>query len=91
MKSSVEKLLKKHPELTHSDNLKVSSHVQRQSGDWIINTLMIENYDVPFKYRRQKIYKNLSGQRVNISYYRSTESVAGIDMEVMKIVRIRIT
>ena len=90
MKSSVDKLLEKHPELTHSENVKVSSHVQRPAGDWIINTLMIEGYDVPFKYRRQKIYKDLGGRRVNISYYRATECVAGMEMEIMKIVRIRI-
>ena len=91
MKSPVDKLLNKHQKLTHTDNLKVSSHVQRQAGDWIINTLMIEGYAVPFKYKRQKLYKDLKGQRVNLTYYASTESVAGIDMEVMNVVRIKIS
>lgn len=47
-------LLKRHPLLTQSDALKVSSHVQRQSAEWVINTLMIEGYSVPFKYKRKK-------------------------------------
>ncbi|WP_455200513.1 hypothetical protein [Kaarinaea lacus] len=48
MKTDPDKLLKKHKKLVHSEMLKVTSHVQRQEGDWIINTLMIEGYDVPF-------------------------------------------
>jgi hypothetical protein len=51
---------------------------------------MIEGYDVPFKYKRKKMYKNIKGQRVNLTYYPATESVAGIDMEIMKVVRIKI-
>ena len=90
MRSPVEKLLKKHQQLTHTNNMKIISHVQRESGDWIINTLMIENCDVAFKYKRKKLYKNLKGQRVNLTYYPATESVAGIDMEVMNVVRIKI-
>ena len=91
MHSSINKLLKKHPQLTHTENLKVRSHVQRPGGEWIINTLMIEGYEVAFKYKRQKLYKSLQGQRVNLSYYPATESVAGIDMEVMNVVRIKIS
>ena len=91
MNSSLDKLLKQHPELTQSDNLKVSSHVQRQSGEWIINTLMIDGYEVPFKYKRQKLYRDLQGQRVNLTYYPTTESVAGMDIEVMNVVRIKVS
>ena len=91
MKSDVNKLLKKHPRLTQSDMMKVTSHVQREQGEWIINTLMLEGCAIPFKYKRKKLYKNLTGQRVNLSYYPSTESVAGIEMEVMNIVRIKIS
>lgn len=91
MKSDVNKLLKKHPRLTQSDMMKVTSHVQREQGEWIINTLMLEGCTTPFKYKRKKLYKNLTGQRVNLSYYPSTESVAGIEMEVMNIVRIKIS
>ncbi|MCG7990138.1 MAG: hypothetical protein JAY99_06865 [Candidatus Thiodiazotropha lotti] len=91
MKSPVDDLLKTHRDLTHSDMKKVTSHVQRESGDWIVNTLLIEGTDVPFKYKRKKRYKSLAGQRVNLSYYSDTESVAGIDMDVMRVVRIKVS
>ncbi|MEN8170776.1 MAG: hypothetical protein ABFS08_11195 [Pseudomonadota bacterium] len=90
MKSSPEKLLKSHHELVHSDMQKVLSHVQREQGEWFINTLMIEGCDAPFRYRRKERYKSLQGQRVNLTYYRSVESVAGMEMEIMKVVRIKI-
>ena len=63
MKNPADKLLKKNPQLTHSEMMKVTSHVQREDGEWIINTLMIENVDVPFKYKRKKPYKSLVGAR----------------------------
>ena len=91
MKSSPEKLLKKHEALTHSDAMKVTSHVQRTKGDWIINTLMIEDCDVPFKYKRTKRYKDLKGQRVNLTYYPDIEIVAGLEFDVMHVVRIKIS
>ena len=87
---AVTKLIKTHEKLVHSEQLKVVSHVQRDTKDWILNTVMIEGYDVPFKYKRKKMYKNIKGQRVNLTYYPATESVAGIDMEIMKVVRIKI-
>ena len=86
----VSRLIKTHEKLVHSEQLKVVSHVQRDTKDWILNTVMIEGYDVPFKYKRKKMYKNIKGQRVNLTYYPATESVAGIDMEIMKVVRIKI-
>jgi hypothetical protein len=89
-KTAVNKLLGKHRQLTHTDNMKVTSHVQREQGGWIVNTLMIEGYEVPFKYKRKKQYKSVQGQRVNLTYYHTAESVAGIEMEVMKVVRIKI-
>jgi len=91
MKSPVDKLLKNHHELIHSDMMKVESHVQRESGEWVINTLMLENCSVAFKYKRKKLYKNLKGQRVNLTYYRAIENVAGIEMEVMNVVRIKVS
>ncbi|MEW8438751.1 MAG: hypothetical protein AB2689_11420 [Candidatus Thiodiazotropha taylori] len=91
MKSPVDDLLKTHRELTYSEMKKVTSHVQRESGDWILNTLLIEDTDVPFKYKRKKRYKSLAGQRVNLTYYSDTESVAGIDMDVMRVVRIKLS
>ena len=92
MQSEPKKLIKKHDKLIHSENMKVASHVQRQEKDseWITNTLMIEGYDVPFKYKRNKQYKNIKGARVNLTYYPETENVAGFEMEIMNVVRIKI-
>jgi hypothetical protein len=69
--------------------LKVTSHVQRESGEWFLNTLMVEGHEVPFKYKRKKRYKSLEGQRVNMTYYPVTEQVAGLEFEVMKVVRVK--
>jgi hypothetical protein len=91
MKSLPEQLTIKHPALTHSDGVRVMSHVQREAGEWFVNTLMIENCEVPFKYRRKKRYKNLEGQQVNLTYYPGVESVAGLEIEIMTIVRIKRT
>jgi hypothetical protein len=87
--SDVKKLLKKHEQLNQLDMAKVVSHVQRETDDWVLNTIMLEGYDVPFKYRRKKIYKSLRGAQVNLTYYPETESVAGLDFEVMHVVRVR--
>ncbi|HEC28697.1 MAG TPA: hypothetical protein ENI65_03805 [Gammaproteobacteria bacterium] len=91
MNKVTSKLLKKHAELVHSEMMKVTSHVQREIDDWNINTIMIEGCDVPFKYKRKKKYKNLKGARVNLTYYPACETVAGIEIEVMNIVRIKIS
>jgi hypothetical protein len=90
MKSEPTKLLKKHEKLVHSEMLKVTSHVQRNTDDWIVNTVMVEGCDVPFKFKRQRKYKNLVGARVNLTYYPDVEIVAGIEFEVMNVVRIKI-
>ena len=89
MKSDSDKLVNKHPELTHSENMKVVSHVQRNDDDWVRNTVMLEGIDVPFVFRRKKQYQSLKGARVNVTYYRQVEDVAGIEFEVMKVVRIK--
>jgi hypothetical protein len=89
MKSDVKKLLKKNEQLNQLDSVKVVSHVQRESGDWIKNTLMLEGYDVPFKYSRKEKYRSLEGGSVNLTYYPQTENVAGMEFESMKVVRIR--
>lgn len=91
MKSDPDKLIKKHGELIHSEMCKVSSHVQREAGEWFLNTVMIEGYDVAFKYKRKKQYRNLTGQRVNLTYYPATEKVAGMDFEIMNVVRIKVS
>ena len=88
--SDPQKLIRRHDKLTHSQMRKVVSHVQRDEGEWSLNTLMIEGCDIPFQYRRKEKYKSLEGQRVNLTYYPSTRSVAGMDMEFMKVVRIRV-
>ena len=90
MQSDPEKLIKRHKQLVHSDMVKVASHVQRSAGDWIVNTIMIDGCDVPFKYKRKKEYKDLKGQRVNLTYYPAVETVAGMEFEVMNVVRIKI-
>ena len=87
--SDVKKLLKKHGQLNQLDNVKVENHVQRDKDDWVINTIMLEGYDVPFKYKRKTVYKSLKGSRVNLTFYPETESIAGIVFEVMSVVRIR--
>jgi len=89
-KSDASSLLKKHQKLTHSDDRKVMSHVQREQDDWHINTLMIEGCDTPFQFKRKKAYKNLKSARVNLTYYPEIQKVAGMDFEMMKVVRIRI-
>ena len=91
MKSTVDKLLDKHKDLVQSDFRKVVSHVQRNEGEWLVNTLMIDGCDTPFKYKRKKTYKNLSGQRVNLTYYADWEKVAGIEMEIMTVIRLKVS
>ncbi|MEI6894749.1 MAG: hypothetical protein V5789_08980 [Colwellia sp.] len=90
-KNTAKNLIKKHDTLVHSENMKVTSHVQRESEDWIVNTLILESFDVPFKYKRKLQYKNLQGQRVNLTYYPDMETIAGFDIEVMSVVRIKIS
>ena len=90
MKSQTEKLLQQHRKLIHTEMVKVTSHVQRSQDDWILNTIMIEDCDVAFKYKRKKQYRNLKGQRVNLTYYPDKVSVAGMELEIMKVVRIKI-
>ena len=92
MRSEPEKLLKKHHELIHSDMVKVTSHVQRKEkdSDWIINTIMIEGWDVPFRFKRKKQFKNVKGARVNLTYYRGIENIGGMEMEVMTVVRVKL-
>ena len=89
MKSEVDELLEKNQQLNHLEMAKVHSHVQRESHEWALNTLMLAGYDVAFKYRRKRNYRSLQGAHVNLTYYATTETIAGIDIEVMKVVRIK--
>lgn len=88
-KNSAKNLLNKHPGLVHSEERKVTSHTQRQDNEWILNTLMIEGFDTPFRFKRKKAYQNLKGALVNLTYYPSIENLAGIEFEIMNVVRIR--
>ncbi len=85
------KLVNKHDKLIHSENMKVTSHIQRECDEWIINTLMLDNIEVAFKYKRKKHYQSLQGQRVNLTYYPNTELIAGFSIEVMSVVRIKVS
>lgn len=84
------KLLEKHQNLIHSTEQKVISHVQREQDEWFINTVMIENIDTPFKYKRKQPYKSLTGQLVNLTYYASQEEVAGFSMDIFSVVRVKV-
>ncbi|WP_299973735.1 hypothetical protein [uncultured Pseudoteredinibacter sp.] len=89
MQSDPKKLVAKNKNLIHSEMMKVVSHVQREQGDWILHTVMVEGQDVPFKFKRKDNYQNLKGARVNMTYYPDQESVAGMAFEIMKVVRIK--
>ena len=90
MQTNPEKLLKKHRQLVHSDGLKVTSHVQRTEGNWIVNTLMVEGCAAPFRFKRKQPYRDIKGQCINLTYYPCSESVGGVEFEVMNVVRIRV-
>lgn len=92
MQSDPLKLINKHKKLTHSEMKKVISHTQREKDGWFINSIMIEGCDIPFKYSRKTQYKQLNkGQRINLTYYPQTETVAGLNFETMKVVRIKVS
>jgi hypothetical protein len=89
VKSEVDKLLERNQQLNQLNMARVVSHVQRESGGWVLNTIMLDGYDVPFKYSRKKRYRNLKGARINLTYYPKTQQVAGMTIEVMKVVRLK--
>ena len=89
MKSEADKLQKKHAGLNQLDSVKVISHVQRERGDWFLNTLMLDGYTVAFKYSRKKRYRSLEGGSVNVTYYPDIDVVAGLEFDCTKVVRIR--
>jgi hypothetical protein len=89
MNSDPKKLVKHNDKLIHSELMKVVSHIQRDQGEWVLHSVMVEGCDTPFKYKRKNKYQSLKGARVNITYYPSSEVVAGINFEIMKVVRIK--
>ena len=91
MKTDVDKLLAKRRQLNHLESIKVVSHKQRNDDGWFLNSIMLDGYEVPFKYRRKQKYRDLKNAYVNVTYYPIIEVVAGMEFETMKVVRIRIT
>lgn len=89
--TSIKQFLAENEQLIHSRMQKVETHVQRQVGTWIYNTVLLEGHEVPFKYKRQKKYKSLKGARVDLIYYPSVELIANMKFEVMKVVKINIS
>ena len=69
--------------------MKVTSHVQRDQDDWILHTVMLANIDVPFVFKRKKRYQSLQGANVNLTYYPALVMIAGMEMEQMRVVRIK--
>jgi hypothetical protein len=52
---------------------------------------MAEGVDAPFKFKRKEKYQSLKGKRVNLTYYAERELIAGIEMDYLKVVRIKIS
>jgi hypothetical protein len=89
MKSPVDTMLQKHNQPVHCELMQVASHVQRFNGECILNTLIMDGYDCPFKYCRKYKYQNLKGKEVELSYYPTVEVIAGFEVEIMKVVQIK--
>ena len=89
VKTDANKLVQKHEGLIHSVKQKVVSHTQRDKGEWIMHTVMLDGVDVPFKFKRKDKYQSLNGARVNLTYYLASENVAGISFPIMNVVRIK--
>lgn len=90
MNTLVENRLQQHDQLVHGELMQVASHVQRFNGECMINTLMMDGYDSPFKYGRKNKCRNLKGKQVDLSYYPSTEVIADFEMKIMKVVQIKV-
>ncbi|WP_299007222.1 hypothetical protein [uncultured Shewanella sp.] len=88
-KTTLDKMLNRHDKLIHSEAMKVVSHTQREKEEWVLHTLMVAGCETPFKFRRTQKYKSLAGARVNMTYYSDVEQVAGFDVDIFKIVRIK--
>ena len=88
MKPSAETMMQKHHQLVHCELMKVTSHIQRFNGECMLNTLMVDGYDFPFKYYRKYKYRNLKGKRVDLTYYPTIEVIAGFEVDIMKVVHI---
>jgi hypothetical protein len=90
MKSPVDTMLQKHNQPVRCELMQVASHVQRFNGECMLNTLIMDGYDCPFKYCRKYKYQNLKGKRVALSYYPTIEIIAGFEVGIMKVVQIKV-
>lgn len=90
MKPSVEIMSQKRNQLVHCELMQVNSHVQRFNGECMLNTLMMNGFDCPFKYCRKYKYRNLTGKQVELSYYPAIEVIAGFEVDIMKVVQIKV-
>lgn len=61
MNSDPNKLLEKNRELVHSELMKVMSHNQREQGEWVLHSVMVEGCDAPFKFKRKEKLRSLKG------------------------------
>ena len=76
MQSDPKKLVEKNKNLTHSELLKVTSHVQREQGDWILHTLLVEGCDVPFKFKRKGKYLSINNSAASDRVSKQSELAA---------------
>ncbi len=90
MKDSAEITLQQDNHLVQCQLMQVNSHVQRFNGECILNTLMVDGYDCPFKYCRQYKYQSLTGKQVDLAYYPTVEVIAGLEVDIMKVVRVKV-
>jgi len=90
MNSPVNTMSQKGQQLVHCELMQVTSHVQRFNGECMLNTLMMDGYDCPFKYRRKAKYRNLKGKQVDLSYYPTIEVIADFEVKIMKVVQIKV-
>ena len=84
---SLQKHLANNDKLIHATIQKVESHIQRQVEGWFHKILLLKDCDVPFKYKRQKVYQCLKGARVDLIYY-TRDQIAGMKFEVMNVVKV---
>jgi hypothetical protein len=90
-KTALQLLLETHPNLVHSELCRVTSHVQREEDGWYVNTLLIAKTDVPFIFKRRKKYNKLVDRVVVIKYITEGYDIWGVDLETMKVVRIKVS
>lgn len=86
---TTKQLLAENDQLVHATMQTVRSHVQRREGDWILNTVMLEGQEVPYKYKRRKKHPSLRGARVDVIFYPDVEVIARMQFDCMRVIRIQ--